>query len=276
MTGMYRSDSRSFVTPATVVSHTDGAQISNSRSIVLSNHGPTTSERHATVILDYGRCEGGRPVFHIDSAAGEGPLIVKITYSETVEGITSDTGTNPCFPPAVGFATEVICRRWSLLPLLKCNGHVSKCGTQDRAFCGAASARSTTCAEVSAVSKTDSVLLRSTSDLFENWFPTRQIRIDFEIEILFFGPAIKSHLEGWRAYGRHVLLSQGRDCACLGMCGRWYACIWAALGSVSPGYSMDRQACVIQGPDRGRRRQLGRPHGRERTGFLPEHGFKDA
>jgi hypothetical protein len=54
------------------------------------------SEDKAEVIFDYGRCEGGFPVFTIESAtASEGQLQVafQVTYSETVEGIDNENGT---------------------------------------------------------------------------------------------------------------------------------------------------------------------------------------
>ncbi|KAF5970910.1 alpha-L-rhamnosidase A [Fusarium coicis] len=66
-------------------------------SFTLSNG---DSEDKAEVIFDYGRCEGGFPVFTIESAsASEGQLQVafQVTYSETVEGIENENGDGPFF-----------------------------------------------------------------------------------------------------------------------------------------------------------------------------------
>ncbi|KAL9946824.1 hypothetical protein D7B24_004622 [Verticillium nonalfalfae] len=50
------------------------------------------------VIFDYGRCEGGIPVFHIKSASGPEPTVpFRVTYSETRAGIDHEKGDGPFF-----------------------------------------------------------------------------------------------------------------------------------------------------------------------------------
>jgi hypothetical protein len=47
------------------------------------------------VILDYGRCEGGIPIFVIENAEsleGEQDVPFRVVYSETRDGINHDTG----------------------------------------------------------------------------------------------------------------------------------------------------------------------------------------
>jgi hypothetical protein len=47
------------------------------------------------VILDYGRCEGGIPIFvieHAESLEGEQDVPFRVVYSETRDGIDHDTG----------------------------------------------------------------------------------------------------------------------------------------------------------------------------------------
>jgi hypothetical protein len=47
------------------------------------------------VILDYGRCEGGIPIFvieHAESLGGKQDVPFRVVYSETRDGIDHDTG----------------------------------------------------------------------------------------------------------------------------------------------------------------------------------------
>ena len=47
------------------------------------------------VILDYGRCEGGMPIFVVESATssgGQAKVPFRVVYSETKEGIDHETG----------------------------------------------------------------------------------------------------------------------------------------------------------------------------------------
>jgi hypothetical protein len=47
------------------------------------------------VILDYGRCEGGFPIFvveHAESLGGDHDVPFRAVYSETRDGINHDTG----------------------------------------------------------------------------------------------------------------------------------------------------------------------------------------
>jgi len=53
-------------------------------------------EDKAEVILDYGRCEGGFPVFAIASTSaseGQQQVAFQVTYSETIQGIDNENGT---------------------------------------------------------------------------------------------------------------------------------------------------------------------------------------
>lgn len=53
------------------------------------------SEDKAEVIFDYGRCEGGFPIFTIESASapdGQKHVAFQVTYSETIEGIDNENG----------------------------------------------------------------------------------------------------------------------------------------------------------------------------------------
>ncbi|KAH7158374.1 hypothetical protein DER46DRAFT_558752 [Fusarium sp. MPI-SDFR-AT-0072] len=57
-------------------------------------------EDKAEVIFDYGRCEGGFPVFTIASALapeGQQQVTFRVTYSETIEGIDNENGDGPFF-----------------------------------------------------------------------------------------------------------------------------------------------------------------------------------
>lgn len=84
-----------FVSPTSVLK-TDGiVQISNDlSSFTLKNLG---SGSNAELVLDYGRCEGGFPIFSIISASapkGQQQIAFQVTYSETIEGIDNENGKN--------------------------------------------------------------------------------------------------------------------------------------------------------------------------------------
>lgn len=62
--------------------------------LTVSNAGAATGE----VVLDYGRCEGGIPIFVVDHAfpsEGEHDVPFRVVYSETREGIDLETGKSP-------------------------------------------------------------------------------------------------------------------------------------------------------------------------------------
>ncbi|KAK6700760.1 hypothetical protein SNK04_010697 [Fusarium graminearum] len=87
-----------FVSPTSVLK-TDGiVQISNDlSSFTLKNLG---SGSNAELVLDYGRCEGGFPIFSIISASapkGQQQIAFQVTYSETIEGIDNENGDGPFF-----------------------------------------------------------------------------------------------------------------------------------------------------------------------------------
>lgn len=53
----------------------------------------TVNESSGEIILDYGRCEGGVPVFEISTATSENETVeFDVIYSETREGIDNEQG----------------------------------------------------------------------------------------------------------------------------------------------------------------------------------------
>ena len=81
------------------------------------------------LILDYGRCEGGIPIFVIESAISsedEQDVPFRVVYSETREGIDHDTGEHRATWTAliVQILDSRSGRRWSVLPLLECHGYL--------------------------------------------------------------------------------------------------------------------------------------------------------
>jgi hypothetical protein len=53
----------------------------------------TVDESSGEIILDYGRCEGGVPVFEISTATSENETVeFDVIYSETREGISNEQG----------------------------------------------------------------------------------------------------------------------------------------------------------------------------------------
>lgn len=83
-----------FVTPKQILRTSGNVTRQNEvSSLFLSND---YSEGKAEVILDYGRCEGGFPIFTIESASapeGQKHVAFQVTYSETIEGIDNENGT---------------------------------------------------------------------------------------------------------------------------------------------------------------------------------------
>lgn len=71
-----------------VVEASEGGRTENG-ALILKNPGATGN---ATIILDYGKCTGGLPVFDISAAQAEGPIAIQVVYSETIEGIGCETG----------------------------------------------------------------------------------------------------------------------------------------------------------------------------------------
>lgn len=51
-----------------------------------------TAKEQSEIVLDYGRAEGGIPVFEVARASGTAPISVRVVYSETIDGIDSETG----------------------------------------------------------------------------------------------------------------------------------------------------------------------------------------
>ncbi|KAF4503264.1 alpha-L-rhamnosidase A [Fusarium agapanthi] len=86
-----------FVTPTRILRTSGDATSGNEVSSFALSNGD--SEDKAEVILDYGRCEGGFPVFTIASASapkGQQQVAFQVTYSETIEGIDNENGA-VCF-----------------------------------------------------------------------------------------------------------------------------------------------------------------------------------
>lgn len=83
-----------FVTPKRIL-RTSGNVINGNEiwSFTLSNG---DFDNKAEVIFDYGRCEGGFPVFTIASTSapeGHQQVAFQVTYSETIQGIDNENGT---------------------------------------------------------------------------------------------------------------------------------------------------------------------------------------
>ncbi|EXA33576.1 hypothetical protein FOVG_15285 [Fusarium oxysporum f. sp. pisi HDV247] len=87
-----------FVTPKRIL-RTSGNVINGDEiwSFTLSNG---DFDDKAEVIFDYGRCEGGFPVFTIASTSapeGQQQVAFQATYSETIQGIDNENGDGPFF-----------------------------------------------------------------------------------------------------------------------------------------------------------------------------------
>lgn len=75
--------------------HTGTRTAPPNEHLEISNIGDNDGE----VILDYGRCEGGIPIFVVNSAVpsqGEHDVTFRVVYSETREGINHETGKQSC------------------------------------------------------------------------------------------------------------------------------------------------------------------------------------
>ncbi|KAM0216907.1 hypothetical protein ACHAQD_007626 [Fusarium lateritium] len=82
-----------FVCPARVLRTFGNVKINKDLSQLQLSNGE--SGINAELILDYGRCEGGFPVFNITSALapkGQSQVAFQVTYSETIEGINNKNG----------------------------------------------------------------------------------------------------------------------------------------------------------------------------------------
>ncbi|KAF4964734.1 hypothetical protein FSARC_7333 [Fusarium sarcochroum] len=86
------------VRPSRVLRTSGKVEIGNEVSYLsLAN---TKTDTKAEVILDYGRCEGGFPVFSITSASApkdQRQVAFQVTYSETIDGIDNAQGDGPFF-----------------------------------------------------------------------------------------------------------------------------------------------------------------------------------
>ena len=92
----------------------------------------STAGNGSEIILDYGRCVGGIPVFEVSKVSGRGAVEFDVIYSESREGIDTETGKTS-FSCRVELATLTLTRRWTLLPVFKCYEHIS---SRNNFFCG--------------------------------------------------------------------------------------------------------------------------------------------
>jgi hypothetical protein len=77
------------------------------------------------IILDYGRAVGGIPFFETANVQSEdGKATLEIIYSETRAGIEKEKGT-PLRQPLPTIRTSLtLNRRWPILVIFQCNGHI--------------------------------------------------------------------------------------------------------------------------------------------------------
>lgn len=129
----------------------------------------TVSESGCEIVLDYGRAEGGVPVFNISSASGAAPICLRVVYSETYEGIDSETGKI-----IQGTSMEqqlIISRRRPILSILKCHGHVQKCIPHDTSEPDSPDHRISICSAISEISEVDIDVTWFCSELLINCLP---------------------------------------------------------------------------------------------------------
>lgn len=82
-----------FVGPIRVLRTSGKVQVGNDLSYLTLIY--EESESPPELVLDYGRCEGGFPVFDITSVSapnGQSEVMFKVTYSETIKGIDNEHG----------------------------------------------------------------------------------------------------------------------------------------------------------------------------------------
>lgn len=69
-------------------------KVDTSNGFKLSNG----AEGHADITFDYGRAEGGLPFIEATEVSSSGePVVIDIIFSETFEGVQSETGTSRRF-----------------------------------------------------------------------------------------------------------------------------------------------------------------------------------
>lgn len=82
-----------FVSPIRVLRTSGKVQVGKDLSHLTLIHDESKSAPE--LVLDYGRCEGGFPVFDITSVSapdGQSAVSFKVTYSETIDGINHENG----------------------------------------------------------------------------------------------------------------------------------------------------------------------------------------
>jgi hypothetical protein len=82
-----------FVSPIRVLRTSGKVQVGKDFSHLTLIYGESKSAPE--LVLDYGRCEGGFPVFDITSVSApddQSEVTFKVTYSETIEGIDHEHG----------------------------------------------------------------------------------------------------------------------------------------------------------------------------------------
>ena len=81
------------VEPARILRHAGRVFLGPYASaFTLKNEGNGSPQ--AEVVLDYQQCEGGLPIFVIDSVTGSDCVDLAIVYSEGIEGIDHAAGTD--------------------------------------------------------------------------------------------------------------------------------------------------------------------------------------
>lgn len=113
----------------------------------------TVSESGCEIVLDYGRAEGGVPVFNIFRASGAAPICLRAVYSETYEGIDSENGKI-----TQGTSREqklIITRRRPVLSILKCHGHIQKCVPHNTSEPDSPDHRISICSAISEIPEVD-------------------------------------------------------------------------------------------------------------------------
>lgn len=83
------------VEPVRILSITGHQTLSSPSNFALRSDG--TSSDAAEIILDYGECEGGIPVFEVLQAASNTTIELSVIYSEGIDGIGHENGDGPFF-----------------------------------------------------------------------------------------------------------------------------------------------------------------------------------
>lgn len=83
------------IVPPRVRRDTHDSWQENTGPLVLSSVYNNGDSENTSINLDYGRCEGGFPVYEIQEAKGNGSISLRVVFSETIDGIDAETGMHP-------------------------------------------------------------------------------------------------------------------------------------------------------------------------------------